>query len=126
VPVDADDTIAALTAMMGRVRVASRTIVAKSALELQRVGMAHTHVRSGTLRRSWRIEPFGEGGMYGARVGPTTVYARRQELGFKGPDKLGRVFKNDPGWPYVKPTFVQVAPQILRYAIDGLSAALRG
>jgi hypothetical protein len=125
VPVDDAATQAALTALIGQINVASEQIAVKSALIVQRIGMGLTHVRTGTLRRSWHTEPLGgEGGTYSARVGPTTVYARRQELGFSGPDSLGRVYKNDPGWPYVRPAREQAQLPIQAMAGEVMRAAI--
>ena len=90
---DVEGTLDGLAALAARFNTAARQIAGKAALIVQREGMARTHVRTGTLRRSWHVEgPEGGGGLYTARVGPTTVYARRQELGFMPPlrDSLGR------------------------------------
>lgn len=125
-PVDDAEFQAALDAMIGRVSSASRVIAAKGSAIMQRAGMAHTKVVSGTLRRSWRTELFGTDGVFAARVGPTTVYARRQELGFKGPDSLGRIFHHDPGWPYVKPAMREATPLVGVLARESYAAALRG
>jgi len=125
----ADETIAALDALIARLSVAGAASVTTAGLAIQRVGMSKTRVKSGTLRRSWRTEklPTG-GGVFAARVGPTTVYARRQELGFLPPlkDSLGRTFPNDRGHPYVRPAFVEVLPQIPKFIAKTYEAALRG
>lgn len=121
-PVDASDAIAALTAMIDRVRAAGPVIVAKGALAIQQAGMARTHVLSGTLRRSWHTSVEGNT----AQVGPTAVYARRQELGFSGADSLGRIFTNDPGWPYVQPAFEATVPRIQEFAEAEIVKALGG
>lgn len=105
-PVDAGDTIAALGALRARLAVVGEQIAGKSGLLVLATGQRLTHVRSGALRRSWRmVGPTGGDGVYSAEVGPTMIYARRQELGFLPPltDSLGRSFPHDPGWPYVKP-----------------------
>jgi Bacteriophage HK97-gp10, putative tail-component len=122
VPADVDDTKAALDALLGRIRAAGHDVVAQGAAALAGAGMARTHVRSGTLRRSWRAEVQG----LTAEVGPTTVYARRQELGFHGPDSLGRIFTHDPGWPYVRPTFEATGPKIRALAVSRLAEAIGG
>ena len=124
-PVDDAATQAALTALIERINVGAEQIAVKGALLVQRLGMAQTHVLTGTLRRSWHVEPLGGGaGTYSARVGPTTVYARRQELGFRGPDSLGRVFRNDPGWPYVRPAREQAQVPIQAMAGAVIRAAI--
>lgn len=123
--VEADPTIAALRAIMVRVNAACEAAVAKSALAVQQAGMGKTKVRSGTLRRSWRMELLpSEGGVYAARVGPTTVYARRIELGFQGPDSLGRVYNQQPS-PYVKPARDETLPAIMGFVEAELRKALR-
>src|ERR1700677_3498013 len=102
--VDASGTIAGIAALRARLNVAAERIAGRGALLVMAAGQKLTHVVTGTLRRSWRIVgPGGGDGVYSAEVGPTTVYARRQELGFYGPDSIGRIFPNDPGWPYVAP-----------------------
>lgn len=126
-PVEDADFQAAMDALIARVNVASRGIAVKGSAIIQRVGMKHTKVVSGTLRRSWRTQQVGgTGGVFAARVGPTTVYARRQELGFKGPDSLGRIFHHDPGWPYVKPAIEESTPMVGVLARASWAAALRG
>jgi len=129
VPADADATIAALRAMKVRIDVACKESVMKVGLAVQRAGMAHTKVVSGTLRRSWRTEPIDGGdGVYGARVGPTTVYARRQELGFMPPlrDSLGRSFPTAYGWPYVRPARDEVVPQAQAIVTAAIARAIGG
>ena len=123
-PVDADATLAALDDLMGRVRDAGPQIAAKSALVIEQAGMSKTHVRSGTLRRSWRVETQGNV----AEVGPTTVYARRQELGFLPPlkDSLGRSFPTAVGWPYVRPAFEASTPKVNELAVGMLAEAIGG
>lgn len=125
-PVDDANTLAALDALIGRVKAAGPVVVSKGALAIQQAGMKRTKVRSGTLRRSWRVEVEANEGVSSALVGPTTVYARRQELGFKGPDKLGRVYHHDPGWPYVKPAFEITLPLIEKFAVSTYTAAIAG
>lgn len=120
-PVDASEAIAALDAIMTRIEGAGPEIVSKGALAVQQAGMGLTHVVSGTLRRSWHVTVAGNT----AEVGPTTVYARRQELGFAGADSLGRVY-DTPGWPYVKPAFEATLPRIQQYAEQAYADAIGG
>lgn len=112
---------AALDALMLRVSAASAVAVKTAALAVQAAGMARTPVLSGTLRRSWRME---EAGPYAAFVGPTMIYARRIELGFKGADSKGRVYNQAPD-PYVRPTYEEMTPKIRPFFISAISAALR-
>jgi hypothetical protein len=122
VPVDDTATLAALDAMMGRLKATGPVVVAKAGLVIQRTGMGLTKVRSGTLRRSWRVESEGNT----AEVGPTTAYARRQELGFRGPDRLGRIYRHDPGWPYVKPAFAASKGPVGALAESMVAKAMEG
>lgn len=127
-PVDDSEFQEAMTALIGRLSVASADIAVKGSAIIQRAGMAHTKVVSGTLRRSWKTEQLTSGiadGVFAAFVGPTAVYARRQELGFKGPDSRGRVFHNDPGWPYVKPALREARPLVTQLAKSAYADALR-
>ena len=120
-PVDDRAFQAALTQMMERIAVASGAAVKTAALAVQAAGMQHTKAVSGTNRRSWRTEAKGP---YAAFVGPTMIYSRRLELGFKGPDSLGRVYNQAPK-PYVRPTYDEMLPKIRPFFISAISAALR-
>lgn len=120
---------AALDALLARVDAAAPAIAMKAGLAIQAEGMALTHVQTGTLRRSWRTEYTGGGdGVYSARVGPTTVYARRQELGFLPPltDTLGRQFPHAVGWPYVRPAIETSLPRVAAVVRDGFAAVVGG
>ena len=121
-PVDSAATQAAITQMMERIAVASSAAVKTAALAVQAAGMKHTKVVSGSLRRSWRTESQGP---YAAFVGPTMIYARRIELGFEGPDSLGRVYHQAPK-PYVRPAYDETFPQIRPFFVTSIAAAIRG
>ena len=128
-PTDDGDWQDALDALMARVRTTTKKAGAKGALMIMSRGMAHTKVVSGTLRRSWKMETKDDGpDVYSWWVGPTTVYARRQELGFLPPlkDSLGREFPNDPGWPYVRPAYVESVPKVRAFILDAYRTALTG
>jgi hypothetical protein len=116
---------AALDALMGRLNLASKAIVVKGALAMQTAGMGKTRVVSGTLRRSWHTEEIGAGAIYSARVGPTAIYARRIELGFRGTDSIGRHYNQAPK-PYVKPAYTEALPKVEAYALAAFAAAIRG
>lgn len=116
---------AAFDALIGRVRVAAPIAVKKGALVLQQAGMSETAVVSGTLRRSWRMQSESGAGVYSAKVGPTTVYARRIELGFKDTDSIGRTYNQSPK-PYVKPAFERALPAVKSSIRAAFAAALRG
>lgn len=125
-PVDDAAFKAALDAMAARVQASTPRLVGESLAMVQRAGQARTRVQSGTLRRSWRIEgPVELDGVASGKVGPTMIYARRIELGFVGPDSLGRVF-NQAARPYVKPAVLESIPQIRERWTRGLGKAIRG
>lgn len=126
-PADDADLQAGLDALMDRIDVASKAIVVKSVAAIQATGMSKTKVISGTLRRSWHSEAIDAAeGVYAAKTGPTTVYARRIELGFYNMrDKLGRLY-HQRGKPYVKPALVQTAAPIQAYVKTEMTAAIRG
>jgi hypothetical protein len=129
VPVDDSNFQAAMDALAARVSAAGPGLVVKAAGVIDRAGMARTKVVTGSLRRSWRITgPETDGMTASAQVGPTMVYARRQELGFLPPlkDSLGRSFPNDPGWPYVRPAFDESEPMVLSLFRSGIADAIRG
>ena len=111
-PVDDSAFLFAFDALITRVQAAGPKAGNLSAQLLKATGMKRTPVLSGTLRRSWKVDVTAGIGVYAARVGPTMIYARRQELGFKGPDSIGRVYKHDPGWPYVRPAQLEALPKI--------------
>jgi hypothetical protein len=68
-------------------------------------GRPGPNVVSGALRREIRAAPAEKvGDNWMVRVKVLVPYARRIELGFKGPDKLGRVY-NQPPFPYVAPAY---------------------
>ena len=125
-PVDDRATKAALDALMIRVGAAGAVAVKAAGLLVQGLGQARTPVLSGTLRRSWHTESVSAPvGVYAVRVGPTMVYARRIELGFKGADSLGRVYDQAPD-PYVKPALVEARPRIRALVVTTISKAIRG
>ncbi|MGD0211122.1 MAG: hypothetical protein ABSC14_09110 [Desulfomonilia bacterium] len=96
---------------------------------LMAAGMARTHVISGTLLRSWKMDPVQQGpDLYEWWVGPTVVYARRQELGFLPPhkDSLGREFPTAYGWPYVRPAYVETLPKIRTFINNAYRGAILG
>ncbi len=125
-PVDDRATQAALDALMTRVGAAGAVAVKSAGLLVQGLGQARTPVLSGTLRRSWHTESLpAPTGTYAVRVGPTMVYARRIELGFKGADSLGRVYDQAPD-PYVKPALEEARPRIRALVVTTIAKALRG
>jgi HK97 gp10 family phage protein len=124
--VGGDETVAALDAMIARMAAVGPIAVRQGALMMQRAGMARTPVKQGTLRRSWQTgDVYGSLGVYAVQVGPTAVYARRIELGFKGADSLGRTYNQQPK-PYVRPAYVETAPKILALIRNQFANAITG
>lgn len=80
---------------------------------------------TGTLRRSIRTEVVDRTSVV---VGSDVPYARRQELGFEGPDKLGRVYHQGPR-PYLRPaadeTHAEQLAEVKRATLDLLKEGLR-
>lgn len=117
---------AALAAMVARVQAGALKAAADAGHLVEAATKARAPVRSGTLRRSVRSwvsrEDLGEAAY---SVAPTTVYARRIELGFHGPDSLGRVYHQGPH-PYLKPAVHASLPGIARVIQTRMIAAIRG
>lgn len=122
-PVEVSRTLAALDAMTRRIQAASAAAGRKAALAFQAEGMANSPVKGGTLRRSWQTVTSQGLGVFSAMTGPTVIYARRIELGFKGPDSLGRVYNQQPD-PYVKPAYETVLPRVRPLVIAEIAGAV--
>jgi hypothetical protein len=128
-PVDASGTLAGIAALRVRLNLAAEQIAGKGGLVVLATGQKLTHVVSGSLRRSWKMDgPVGGDGVYSARIGPTMIYARRQELGFLPPlqDSLGRSFPTDVGWPYVAPAHLASIQPIRDMAVRAVGEAVSG
>lgn len=121
-PVDDRAFQTALDALMLRVSVASTATVKTAGLAVQAAGMQHTPVLSGTLRRSWHTKSAGP---YEVFVGPTVIYSRRISLGYKGPDSLGRTFKQAPN-PYVSEAFTETLPKVRPIFLAAIGKAIQG
>ena len=74
------------------------------------VGGDRPNVVTGTLRRSIRSTPIVQvgRGAYSTTVGPSTVYARRVELGYRG----------SRAYPYFSPAARKVQPQLEAIAAE--------
>jgi hypothetical protein len=130
-PVDDRATRLALDEMVIRVTAAGAVISKRGGLLVQRGAQGRLHtgygVVSGTMRRSVHTEGprvVGEG-VFGTKVGASIIYARRFELGFTGPDSLGRVFPFRPR-PFVAPAVRQARPLIGALAVREWRKAIRG
>src|ERR1039458_7809391 len=114
--------------MAARVATASADIAIKGALTIQAAAMGNLHtgygVITGTMRRSVHSSgPFPSGeGAFTATVSPGVIYARRFELGYRGPDSMGRLF-NQPPRPFFKPAASASIPAIQEYAVRTWDAA---
>lgn len=88
------------------------------------VGGNKPNIVSGTLRRSIMFTPPARiAGGYSTTVGPTTVYGRRVELGFKGTDSMGRYY-NQPAFPYFGPAVKEVRTRAHEIAVTNWAAAI--
>lgn len=130
-PVDDRATKLALDEIVARVELAGAVISKRGAQIVQRRAMGKLHtgygVVSGTMRRSVHTEgpaPRGEGA-FGTRVGAGIIYARRFELGFTGPDSLGRVFPLRPR-PFIAPAVRESRPLVQALAVSEWRKAIRG
>jgi HK97 gp10 family phage protein len=103
----------ALEAVVVAVDETTKAAVASAAHLVQAAAMQRAPVATGTLRRSLHVEgPKSEGaGAYSAQIGPSVIYARRVELGFSGPDALGRVY-DQKAKPYLAPGLDSVQADI--------------
>lgn len=130
-PVDDAQTRRALDAIMRRVELAAGTISVQGALAVQGLAQRRLHVGygvvSGTMRRSVHIDGPTQvaPGVYSTRVGPGVIYARRFELGFAGPDSLGRVFNQQPR-PFMRPAASDGARAVEKIARRIWGGAFRG
>lgn len=117
--------------MVARVAVAGAVISKRGALIVQRAAQGKLHegygVVSGTMRRSVHTEgPTPRGvGVFGTRVGPSVIYARRFELGYTGPDSLGRVFAQTPR-PFMAPAVRESRLKVAALAASEWRKAIRG
>lgn len=72
-------------------------------------GRPGPNVISGHLRGGIKVAPIIKvAGHWETQVGPTMIYSRRVELGFKGTDAMGRTY-DQPGYPYFIPAYVEVS-----------------
>jgi hypothetical protein len=87
------------------------------------------HIRSGTLARSIQTRDVKQEGFgrWTSNTGPTTVYGRRVELGFRGVDAKGRHFDEPkPFHPYLAPGLKASMTQLEELYQIKVREALRG
>lgn len=134
---------AAFDRVLKDVEQANRDIVAESAALVENAikqnfsgshakGEPHTggdkpNVVTGTLRRGVRHQPIVRDGVAGAMtvLGPTSVYARRVEIGFSGADSRGRRY-HQPGYPYFGPGVDSTREAVQEIARRRWSRAITG
>lgn len=88
------------------------------------------HIRSGYLARSIQtrgIKPTGRREGWMSKTGPTAIYGRRVELGFRGTDSKGRLY-NDPNpfHPYLKPGLEMSRPELHELRLRLFGKAVNG
>ena len=107
---------AALGEVVAFVDIAARESIAEIAAKLEELakqkasGRPGPEVISGHLRGGIKVAPIVRisGHSWGTEVGPTMIYSRRVELGFKNTDALGRTY-TQPGYPYFIPAYEEVS-----------------
>ena len=121
-----NEAVAALYQLNTRVDAANRLSTVEVAAEVERAAKNNfeghhrrgeprvpnasnkPNVVTGTLRRSIRSTGVQRlAGGYTSTVGPTVIYGRRVELGFKGADSRGRRY-NQPAYPFFGPGVKEV------------------
>lgn len=126
-----DELAAALDSLALKVETATEAAIklggeaVRASIIGQMNGRPGPNVITGALRRSVMVgTPTQEGpGVWSLTVAPTTVYARRIELGFDAADSLGRVYHQLP-YPYVKPGVTQVVDKLGGVLFAAWSTAL--
>lgn len=137
-----NEAVAALSQLSARVDAANRASTVEVAAEVERAAKSNfegqhppgtpripnasmkPNVVTGTLRRSIRSTGVQRlAGGYTSTVGPTVIYGRRVELGFKGADSLGRHY-NQPAYPYFGPGVKEVRLRVHEISTRNWSAAI--
>lgn len=92
------------------------------------VGGDKPNVVSGTLRRSIHHSPIIRLGLgyYATRIGPSTVYGRRVELGYIGDPGGGRGHQTTRSFPYFEPAVGVARPEFYAIGARGWARAIRG
>ena len=79
---------------------------------------------TGDYQRSWAMEVHDGAGTTTVEIGTNEAQGRRLELGFVGPDALGRVY-DQPPYPHLGPAYTEVEPEFVR-ALSALGATIIG
>lgn len=136
----AADAIAALDALIERVREAARRSVADEAALIEGAAKEFAHVKTGTLRRSilpTPVHPLATN-VFESLVGPTVVYGRQKELGghiFPVRARALRFIARDgalvfaahvyqPPIPFLKPGYQAAAPRFTDVVLRRVGAAI--
>ena len=102
---------------------AKRNFIGSHARSEPHVGGARPNVVSGTLRRSIRSDPpVKTGAGWSVKVGPSTVYGRRIELGYPGGSGRGR--QRTRPFPYMRDAPDKVAAQMTAVAVAEMARVL--
>ncbi len=138
------EAVAALHSLNTRVDSAGRASTVEVAAEVERAAKnnfegAHKrneprvpnssnkpNIVTGRLRGSIRSTGVQRlAGGWTSAVGPTVVYGRRVELGFKGTDSIGRKY-NQPAYPYFGPGVKEVRLRVAAISTRNWAAAING
>lgn len=124
---------AALDDLVARVDAASAAGIVKVAHLIEAQAKANAsgrpgpNVITGTLRRSIVLDPESpvrSGDGWTISVGPSVLYGRRVELGFRGTDSIGRTFTGAGKYPYFTPAVESIIPRIADVMRDAWATAV--
>lgn len=126
---DFSTTITGLDQVRGRLAAAAQALDGRgllpalraAALVAQNDAKRRAPYLTGTLRRSIHTEDVGS---HVVSVGTDVPYARRQEYGYAGTDRLGRTF-HQPARPYLRPALDENRAEMEREFADALEDILR-
>ena len=99
----------------------SRKILGSAALVVMNAAKLKAPYVTGNLKRSIHV---AEVTSERAVIGPSAVYGRRIEFGFRGTDRLGRTY-NQSAHPYLRPAVEENREQIAAAVRTVLAQALR-
>jgi len=124
---------AALTRVSSELDAASKRAIARAAAEVEKAakenasGAPGPDVVTGTLRRGVQHTPVHRVGLFGwqSEVGPTVIYSRRIDLGFKGTDSLGRIYSQEAK-PFFTPAWEKTVRRAAQIYAEEWGKALTG
>lgn len=97
-----------------------RRILGSAALVVMNAAKLKAPYITGNLKRSIHVAEVTD---QRAVIGPSAVYGRRVEFGFRGADRLGRVY-NQPAHPYLRPAVEESRAEIAAAVQTVLQQAL--